>query len=1095
MRIKIHVFVTAIAVLRLAATAADVAWSGGGADSEWLNAANWSSNPNLPVEGTGTAGDVVLLDATVNYPVFDAGDGTRTYQAVRVGYNADGRLDLTGGTLVHSHTTQQRIGRAAHTGTVNISGTGKLQTGHIAEIGIDNGSIGVVNISENGTYQVTRGATKDGVANVSIALGAGGTGQGTLTIGDKGRVYTRFGVLLGQTSLAGAGLYHVNGGTSVSLLGGNNGGNPGDNGFWLQRANGTLKATVDAGGALGTITIYDAGASYVRFDAGAKLDLGFGGAPPPVTTSWDLMTFYDGVLTNSGLTLDAADAADGWSFAFVDARGGPGVDTLRITYTVSNSIVPTGLVATPGPALVELNWNSISNALSYQVKRGVTSGGPYPVTNNVATNAFTDFSVSNGVTYFYVVSTVTAGGLSADSSEVSVTPTRFIHPGGLFKQSDMDRMRFMVQAGMEPWLTSFNTLKANSKASYLYAVQGDPTWTDVSRDPPSTHKGQYESDVTAAYLNALMWIVTQDTRHADKCVQIFNTWKNLKNVQGGGTEALNGGLYAWKFVEAAEIIQSTYSGWSLADRQEFKDMLVHPGYSSVAVPASVNNTNGTFYWRIYKGDPGRHGNQDLIAWRAMIVMGVFLDNEKMYDRALRYFKGMPGRLDDIVMPTGPSPSGSQTSSNEYFIAYQYLGSQGTIPNYGYNGVLTHYVWESGQNQESSRDQQHAFFGLGICAGIAEVAWNQGDAVWNSSSNRLRLGFEFMSKYNTSFLQSFPDQPTPWEPDNFIQRKDRTGRWFSQKINPHFESDFVTVSRGEFAANRPVYEQAVAHFDVRMGQASQALWSIRGREVAIVNAGYETTGWSLDHPGWGALTFRRPPLAAGDPISGFRHGQPVFAVHQLPGIIEAENYDSFPTDGEGRTYHDLTATNSGGVYRSNAVDIAFDTVVGHHLTDLEASEWTSYTVNVPANGNYGIAIRYAADGAGSTVAFACGTNEVTTTLTLPPTGNEWTNLTVTNRIPLLAGVQVLRLMIGSASTSARLDRITILPALDYSREGNELHLSWPTNQTGWRLEAQTNAPAFGMGGSWFPVPGAELTNQLTVPINLAHGSCFFRLTGP
>ena len=230
--------------------------------------------------------------------------------------------------------------------------------------------------------------------------------------------------------------------------------------------------------------------------------------------------------------------------------------------------------------------------------------------------------------------------------------TPFVHPGALFKQSDLDRMKYMVAARIDPWLTSFNELAANSKASYNYSVQGDSSWTIVTRG--GTHGPQFESDVTAAYLNSLMWAITGDTRYADKAVEIFNTWSNLTEVTGGGTEALNAGLYAWKLVEAAEIIKSTYTGWAAADLQKFKDMLVYPGYSQTGVPSSVTTNNGTFYWRIYNGDSGRHGNQDIIPFRAMLSMGVFLDNRIMYDRALRYFKGLPHRSDDIPYASGPS---------------------------------------------------------------------------------------------------------------------------------------------------------------------------------------------------------------------------------------------------------------------------------------------------------------------------------------------------------------------------------------------------------------------------------------------------------
>lgn len=338
--------------------AADVSWSGLGADSEWLNAANWSSNPVLPAEGVGTAGDTLFFDTTANHAVFDVAAGSRTYRQIRVGANTDGRLDVTGGTLTGDHTITHWVGRNGNAGTVNITGNGILRIGHIAEIGQDNGSIGTVNVSNDGAYWIFRGGSKDGQGDVSISLGAGGTGEGTLNL-NGGSVRTRFGVMLGQNSLAGSGRFHVNGGDGSAVIGGHS--NVTSNGFWLQRGNGTLAATVDSAGfSLGTIDIHDAGASYVRFDAGAILDLGFSGMPPASTMSWNLMTFKEGALTDNGLTLAAGDAAAGWSFAFVDTNTTPGADTLRITFTTSGG-VPTVAVG----SIAELR--SAASLTGYQI--------------------------------------------------------------------------------------------------------------------------------------------------------------------------------------------------------------------------------------------------------------------------------------------------------------------------------------------------------------------------------------------------------------------------------------------------------------------------------------------------------------------------------------------------------------------------------------------------------------------------------------------------------------------------------------------------------------------------------------------------------
>ena len=58
--------------------------------------------------------------------------------------------------------------------------------------------------------------------------------------------------------------------------------------------------------------------------------------------------------------------------------------------------------------------------------------------------------------------------------------------------------------------------------------------------------------------------------------------------------------------------------------------------------------------------------------------------------------------------------------------------------------------------------------------------------------------------------------------------------------------------------------------------------------------------------------------------------------------------------------------------------------------------------------------------------------------------------------------------------------------------NALRLSWPSDHTGWRLQVQTNDVTQGMGTNWVDVAGATATNQMTIPINPASGSIFYRM---
>ncbi|MDE3099724.1 MAG: fibronectin type III domain-containing protein [Verrucomicrobiota bacterium] len=84
---------------------------------------------------------------------------------------------------------------------------------------------------------------------------------------------------------------------------------------------------------------------------------------------------------------------------------------------------PSGLISVSGDSQVALNWTASSGASSYNVKRSTVSGGPYTtIASGVTSTAYTDTSVVNGTTYYYVVSAVNSAGESPNSSEVSATP-------------------------------------------------------------------------------------------------------------------------------------------------------------------------------------------------------------------------------------------------------------------------------------------------------------------------------------------------------------------------------------------------------------------------------------------------------------------------------------------------------------------------------------------------------------------------------------------------------------------------------------------------------------------------------------------------
>jgi Fibronectin type III domain len=84
---------------------------------------------------------------------------------------------------------------------------------------------------------------------------------------------------------------------------------------------------------------------------------------------------------------------------------------------------PLNLTATGGDQQVSLKWTASTGATSYNVKRAATNGGPYTTVASPAGTTYTDTPVTNGTTYYYVVTAVNANGESANSIQASATPS------------------------------------------------------------------------------------------------------------------------------------------------------------------------------------------------------------------------------------------------------------------------------------------------------------------------------------------------------------------------------------------------------------------------------------------------------------------------------------------------------------------------------------------------------------------------------------------------------------------------------------------------------------------------------------------------
>jgi fibronectin type 3 domain-containing protein len=93
---------------------------------------------------------------------------------------------------------------------------------------------------------------------------------------------------------------------------------------------------------------------------------------------------------------------------------------------------PSGLLASAGDAQVTLNWNAVTNATGYNLKRSLSSGGNYSTIVSTSATNLTDAGVVNGTSYFYIVTATNVAGESAGSAVASAHPLSLAPPLAAF---------------------------------------------------------------------------------------------------------------------------------------------------------------------------------------------------------------------------------------------------------------------------------------------------------------------------------------------------------------------------------------------------------------------------------------------------------------------------------------------------------------------------------------------------------------------------------------------------------------------------------------------------------------------------------------
>ncbi|WP_232046590.1 MULTISPECIES: alginate lyase family protein [Dickeya] len=337
--------------------------------------------------------------------------------------------------------------------------------------------------------------------------------------------------------------------------------------------------------------------------------------------------------------------------------------------------------------------------------------------------------------------------MGAVFSYAATNDPTFLHPGMLYTSTDLNKMRAGVNNKKDPWFRDWQILQMHYLAGASYSVT--PKSVVYRNDPVygSSGNGELQTSASSALLLAIEWSITRDPAYASAAIKILNGWSStLQSIKGKDAQ-LAASLYGYKLLNAAEILRYSDSGWAAADIERFSAMMTTVFYPLTHTYGQVNGG-----WA--------NGNWDAADTVFHLSLGIWLNDSVIYNDAVNYFKNGEG-----------------------------------------NGSVIHYVQnDSGQLQESGRDQAHAQGGLGLLVMAAQIGYNQrqyqqagADLVsYPDNSYPLVKAAEYIAKYNLGY--DVPYTPIPGKG----YMLDDMRRGYSWMPGLTVSSRF----RGEF---RPIYQ--------------------------------------------------------------------------------------------------------------------------------------------------------------------------------------------------------------------------------------------------------------------------------------------------
>lgn len=764
---------------------------------------------------------------------------------------------------------------------------------------------------------------------------------------------------------------------------------------------------------------------------------------------------------------------------------------------------PTGLTAQAGISQVTLNWMPASGDLAQgcSVLRSTASGGPYA---NIATwtantfPSYTDTGLTNGTTYYYVVSALNQSGSSANSAEISATPAAAALPAGWTSQDvgvvASNGSAVYTSAGDNTFIvTGYGTgIGGTGDGGFNYTwVNATNNFTLVAR-LTANHADQMGLMMRASLAtNAALaqFFMAGNARESTFGVRT-GTGANLNHYTSGDQfttppawyklQRTNNNVFnayqsadgvTWIMVQSATVTMgSTYyaglainSGNAIFDNVVYTNAAVTGTFAPPAAPASLAATAVA-------------SNQVYLTWSGVTNAGGY--NIK---RSTISGGGYTGIASNVPAAAWCDPTAAANSTYYYVVSALNGGGESTnsIPA----GVAT-----------PNPSVPAAPIGLTAAPGTSQIALNWSATIGAASYNVYRstnYGGPY-ARIATGVVATFADTGVTTNTWYFYVVRAVNG------VGEGASSAQVTAALGNKLAG------TVLGTSGSWGNLGNTIANVFDGNLNTFFDGPDATGdWvGLD---FGAGTSNMVGLIQFCPRANY-------ASRMLGGIFQGANNPSFtnpvilatvaatPASGV-MTPQTVTVTNSFRYVRylgpananCNVAEIQFD---GGAPVPAPPPAPASLSAT-PGDAQVVLHWNAVSDAAGYSVESSTTNGGAYGVIASNLTSLVYTNTGLVNGTAYYYAVAAVNA--GGASTnSTPASAIPVSlapPQLNWGVNGNQLQLTWPADHLGWTLQMQTNLLYASQGSNWITVPNSTNATQLSIPVAITNSSVFYRLMHP